>query len=308
MLRRSDLTVFLLFHHRPDPPVVATSTDALLKSLVQTRRTFAAAGDSPAYLDAGVLQSLQAEYPYPPEYGYDPDTLERRGVGRATQLLGLPGAREAGSFLELACSDGMVSWALCREGKTATAIDTSRSQFDARARNEGVSLLQTDAADLPLVDGSVDFVFSYNAFEHFASPEAVLREAIRVLGEGGYIYLEFGPLYYSPFGEHAYRSITVPYCQFLFPKSQINDFALQNGLTPIDFSHVNGWSIQEYRELWKKYSHVLQRVRYKESVDLTHLDLIDKYPSCFRSKSDYFENFIVSNVSILCRKTDHPTP
>jgi ubiquinone/menaquinone biosynthesis C-methylase UbiE len=285
-----------------------TSTEALLESLARTRRTFAAATSSPPYLDISALQSLQDQYPYPPEYGYDADTLERRGVGRAAQILGLPGAQQAQSFLELACSDGMVSWGLCRAGKTATAIDASSARFDERAPREGVNLLEMDATDLRLGTESVDFVFSYNAFEHFASPEGVLREALRVVKKGGHIYLEFGPLYYSPFGEHAYRSITVPYCQFLFPKDLINDFATQHGLTPIDFSHVNGWSLESYRGLWRKYSHVLERVIYRESVDLSHLGMIGRYPSCFKSKSSYFENFIVANIRVLFRKSDHEVP
>ena len=79
-----------------------------------------------------------------------------------------------------------------------------------------------DAANMQFEDETFDFVFSYDAFEHFASPENVLLEAIRVVRKRGYIYLEFGPLYYSPYGEHAYRSITVPYCQFLFPLPRLN--------------------------------------------------------------------------------------
>jgi ubiquinone/menaquinone biosynthesis C-methylase UbiE len=243
-------------------------------------------------------------YPPPPEYGYDARTLEVRGIERATQILQLPGAQEAHSFLELGCWDGMVSCYLCRKGKKTTAIDNRDAGFDKRASREGVSFLQMDAADLRFEDESFDFVFSYDGFEHFASPEDVLREAIRVVRKGGYLFLEFGPLYYSPFGEHAYRSITVPYCQILFQKNVINDFANQERLNPIDFSHVNGWSLESYRELWSRYSHVLKRVRYHEMLDLSHLGLISTYPSCFKSKSNYFENFIVEGISVLFQKTD----
>lgn len=274
----------------------------------RTQRIFAAAKDVPSYLDISTLETLQIKYPYPPEYGYDADTVEVRGIERATQILRLPGAKEAHSFLELGCWDGMVSCCLRRKGKIATAIDNRDAGFDARASREGVRLLQMDAAGLRFEDESFDFVFSYDAFEHFVSPEDVLREAIRVVRKGGYIYLEFGPLYYSPFGEHAYRSITVPYCQFLFPEHLINDFATQKGLDPIDFSHVNGWSLECYRNLWSKYSHVLTKVRYHEDRDLSCLRLIRTYPSCFKSKSNHFENFIVAGISVLFQKSDHQLP
>ena len=202
----------------------------------------------------------------------------------------------------------MVSCCLCRKGKKVTAIDNRDVGFDKRASREGVRLLQMDATALRFEDESFDFVFSYDCFEHFVSPEDVLREAIRVVRKGGYIYLEFGPLYYSSFGEHAYRSIAVTYCKFLFPKNLINDFATSKGLKPIDFSHVNGWSLESYRELWSKYSHVLKRVRYHENLDLSHLNLIVKYPSCFKCKSNSFENFIVSGISVLFQRTDFELP
>jgi len=269
---------------------------------LRTHRIFAAAPESPPYLDVNELERLQKKYPPLPEYGYDAHTVEVRGIERSAQILRLPGAKDAHSFLELGCLDGMVSCCLQRQGKKATAIDNREEGFDERALREGVTLLKMNAADLQFEDESFDFVFSYDSFEHFSSPEDVLLEAIRVVKEGGHIYLEFGPLYYSPFGEHAYRSITVPYCQFLFPKNVINDFATEKGLDPIDFSHVNGWSLESYRELWGKYAHLLTRVRYDESHNLFHLNLIRAYSSCFKSKSNYFENFIVDNIRVLFRK------
>ena len=274
----------------------------------RTRRLFATAAAAPSYLDIRALETLQLKYPPPPEYGYDARTLEARGSERALQILRLPAARGARSFLELGCWDGMVSCCLSRKGKTATAIDNRDAGFDERALNEGVSMLPMDAADLRFEDESFDFVFSYDGFEHFASPAGVLREATRVVKNGGHIYLEFGPLYYSPFGEHAYRSITVPYCQFLFPKDLINDFAAQKGLKPIDFSHVNGWSLENYRELWGTYSRVLKKVRYQENLCLSHLNLIRTYPFCFKSKSGCFENFIVAGISVLFEKTERRSP
>lgn len=268
----------------------------------ETERVLAAAGNTPSNLGEHELEILQGKYPFPPEYGWDADTLDSRGRARAAELLKFPGAGEAHSCLELGCWDGMVSCYLAARGKQATAIDYRDIGFDERAARQGVRLMQMDAANLRFDDGSFDFVFSYDAFEHVASPEAVLLEAARVLKKGGCLYLDFGPLYFSPFGEHAYDSITVPYCQFLFSRTLINDFAVRNGLKPIDFDHVNGWSLERYRSLWAKHAGVLKRVRYFESVDLTHLDLIRAYPSCFRSKSNHFDDFIVDNIKVLFRK------
>lgn len=268
----------------------------------ETERVLAASRDTPSYLGEHELEILQRKYPFPPEYGWDTDTLDIRGRARAAELLKFPGAGSSSSYLELGCWDGMVSCHLAAKGKQATAIDYRDIGFDDRAARQGVRLMQMDAANLQFDDGSFDCVFSYDAFEHVAAPESVLLEAMRVLKKGGYLYLDFGPLYFSPFGEHAYDSITVPYCQFLFPRTLINDFAVRSGLKPIDFDHVNGWSLERYRNLWRKHAQVLKRVRYFESVELSHLDLIRAYPSCFRGKSNYFEDFIIDNIKVLFRK------
>ena len=196
----------------------------------------------------------------------------------------------------------MVSYALNSLGKNTTAIDIKSEGFDQRAVNKGVKLIQMDASDMKFENNSFDFVFSFDTFEHFSNPEQVFKEVIRVLKKGGYLYLLFEPLYMSPFGEHAYRSITVPYCQFLFDKKIINDFIQKHNLEKIDFNQVNGWSLEQHRDLWKKYEHSFNILKYNEKYDLRHLKLIRKYRSCFKSKTNYFENLTVSSIEILLRK------
>lgn len=269
-----------------------------------TERIFEEAAVTPAYLQMDMLEKLQQEYPFLPEYGYDAKSLEERGIKRVEEIFSLPGAKTANSFLELGCWDGMVSCVLHRRGKSATAIDNRSEGFDERAFHEGVKLIQMEADELRFEDESFDFVFSYDTFEHFNKPERVLQEAIRVARKGGHIYLVFGLLYMSPFGAHAYRSITVPYCQFLFPKEIINNFASLSGLRQIDFYHVNGWKLTDYRKLWDKYDYVLKKVKYVENYDLSHLSLIRKYPSCFKSKTNCFDNLVVSSISVLFKKAD----
>lgn len=271
---------------------------------IKARKSFERAPETPVWLGQDILESLQNEYPFPPDYGYDPQSLEQRGKERANEILGLirTKSEKVNTFLELGCWDGMVSCCLQRMGKTTTAIDSRSEGFDERAVRGGVTLLQMDAVHLRFEDESFDFVFSYDAFEHFADPELVLQEAIRVVKREGYIYLVFGPLYMSPMGLHAYRSITVPYCQFLFPKELLKDFVNARGLMPVDFAQVNGCSLEEFRRLWNRYSYRLKTIGYYEIPDISHLDLIMKYPSCFKSKTKYFDNLMVSSIEILLKK------
>jgi SAM-dependent methyltransferase len=260
------------------------------------------ASGAPERLGPAELETLQARYPFRTSYRYDAQTIFRRGMARAMQLLELPGARTARRFLEIACSAGMGSASLGRAGKAAIAVDLRRRGFDPRALEARAHLAQMDATSLGLTSASVDYAFSYNAFEHFAAPDRVLREMIRVVRPGGYIYLQFGPLYHSPWGQHAYRTITVPYCQFLFPRTVLEEFTERNGLHPIDFGHVNGWSVRQYRKLWKELERELDRVLYREKRDLSCLAVIKEHPLCFKAMSVSFDDFVVSHITALFRK------
>lgn len=248
------------------------------------------------------LETLQARYPFRRAYRYDAESTLQRGRQRAAEILALPAAAGAVSFLEIACSDGMVSAMLQRAGRAATAIDCRASAFDPRAQAAGARLLEMDAEALAFEDASFDFAFSYNAFEHFPDPERVLGEMARVVRPGGGIYLRFGPLYDSPWGQHAYRTITVPYCQFLFPADVMNAYAVARGLKPIDVDHVNRWPLERYRGLWTRFGGTLETTTYAEERDLSCLDVIARYPSCFKRRAHLFDSFVVSRISTAFRK------
>jgi ubiquinone/menaquinone biosynthesis C-methylase UbiE len=269
----------------------------------KAKKAFELAQPDPHCLDISDLRDLQTQYIFPPEYGYSPEILDQRGRQRADQLLKMfPESYMLNSFLELGCWDAMVSCHLKRKGKMAVAVDNRDEGFDQRARDEGVELLKMDAACLKFDDNSFDMVFSYDAFEHFSNPAAVLKEICRVTKPGGYIYMEFGPLYMSPKGLHAYRQITVPYCQFLFSRQTMNGFLEKEKLGTIDFNHCNGWSLLQFRNLWESYSDRLEIIKYMETEDYGYLDLVRKYAPVFKSKTDYFDNLTCSGIKILMKK------
>ncbi len=273
-------------------------------TLKQVQKVFEAAPETPAWLEPDTLEVLQNSYAYPPPYGYDPQSLEQRGRYRAEIILRLIHARPnaAITFLELGCGDGMTSCCLQRRGNITVAIDSRSDGFDRRAVSAGTVFYRMDASRLAFNDDRFDCIFSFNAFEHFAAPEAVLQELIRVVKVGGYLYLDFGPLYMAPLGLHAYRSITVPYCQFLFEKKTVENFARERGLDPVDYSYVNAYPAEAFRGIWSRARDRLETIRYHESTDLSGLILIRKYPSCFKSKTADFDNLITSSMAVLFRK------
>ena len=278
--------------------------------LRRAKRCFERAQDGPEWLLPEALEGLQERFPLPQSYGYDLSSLERRGEERADEIVRLvPRSARALDFLEVGCHDGMVGAALCRRGKQVAAVDLTNS-LDERALQAGVDFVQADAAELPWPDAAFDVVYSYGTFEHIAQPAAVLSEATRVLREGGLMVLSFGPLYLSPFGFHAFHSIGVPYCHLLFTPEVMADFVERRRLGPLA-TYVNGWSITDHRELWSTFDEHLETVARTEFRDLSGLSLIVGYPSCFKGKTDEFDDLTVSRVKVVFRKrrrTAAPTP
>jgi ubiquinone/menaquinone biosynthesis C-methylase UbiE len=275
----------------------------------QARLAFDRASNEPQWLDRLALEAMHAQNKGPPKVDYGRKALKVRGDYRAKALLLILDLQSAYSqrFLELGCGDGMVSSALRRFGKTAAAIDLTSKNFDKRALADGVTMLESDTVALPFRDQSFDCVFSYAAFEHFGDPQKSMEQAIRVVKIGGYIYANFGPLYYSPWGAHAYRLIRVPYLQYLFPAQLIREFAFQKAadhpdIVSLDDGYVNRWSLEQFRGLWQSLHDILEAVVYFEKFNAAYVDLIQKYPSHFRSKTDSFDNLVVESLEVLFKR------
>ena len=268
----------------------------------RTHQVFEKASPRPEYIKYEDLVRLQDQYPPKPEYGYSSKIVKSRGIDRAIQILRLPGARNASTFLELGCSDGMVSAALSKRGKTTTAMDARSDNFDDRARQYGTRLIRMDAASMTFEDDSFDFVFSYDAFEHFAKPEAVLQEG-NTCSEAERVYIS---------GVRTTLLFSLGRACIRFDHGTVLPVSFHLGRTRQVYQESRAYadrleSCQSAfpSRLQKALAKVLdnvKRIRYFESLNLSHLNLIKEYPSCFVSKSSDFENFTVSSISVLFQR------
>lgn len=272
------------------------------RSVRNAEKAFLHAPRTPEWLSHADLERLCAEHPYTPSYGYDARSFERRGQERAANILKELPDPSLTEFLDLACMDGMTAAALQHRGKQCWGVDQEGKNFDPRARAAGVRLEEMDALALDLPNDRFDVVYSFNAFEHFADPAVALREALRVTKPGGYVYLHFGPLYGSAKGMHAYYQIPVPYCQFLFPLEMMNAYLREQGKPELDPNHCNGWPVQRYRDLWESVSDKAEVIAQAEFTYPDDLDLVVRYPSCFRNKTERFEDLVVNIIHIVFQK------
>jgi SAM-dependent methyltransferase len=251
---------------------------------------------------------LQANAPHRTfDYGYDPFSVWSRGVERARNLLSLPGLHASDAdILEVACGDGMVGRLLSDYGHNVRLTDLDDWR-DGRAR--AVRFEKADVCDrLPFSNDSFDLVYSYNAFEHFPAPAPAFAEMLRVCKPDALIYLEFGPLYTSPWGLHADR-LLMPYPQFLFTTETIAERLEQLGIYDLgkersDLQYVNEWRVSAFRALWRRAGCTI--VDERHYVDDDYLDVILRFPACFQGRGLTYDDVTIGGLFVTLRKSMVP--
>ena len=126
--------------------------------------------------------------------------------------------------LDYGCESGIDAVEIARRGASKViGVDTNEhavGMASERAEREGVGdrcFFTTDAGES--LQGSVDVILSFDAFEHFADPLAVLKMMRRLLKPGGYVLAAFGPIWYHPLGGHAFSIF--PWAHLVFTEKAL---------------------------------------------------------------------------------------
>ena len=206
-------------------------------------------------------------------------------------------------LLEVGAGDGMLGVLLNAVGHEVTLCDLDDWRTE-QAR--GLEFIAADCcARIPCEQDKFNVVCSFNTFEHLTDPSKAFKEMIRVTSDDGLLYLDFGPLYCSPWGLHAYRSIRLPYPQFLFSSTftyaklkKLGIFDL--GAPRAELQKLNGWKPTQFSELWNRAN--LEIVALRLVSDEEHLNVIIEYPESFQGRGLSFQDVTCSNIIIAARK------
>lgn len=143
------------------------------------------------------LNSGSLRIPQPKSYYY----FEDRKISNALEMANLP---EQSKILEIGCSLGQQTFVLGEMGFHITGIDISPNSIEKaclRAEHYGKENISFEVLDAGNIqgheDGSFDAVFSFSAFRYLTKPIVALKEANRLLKNGGCAVIDF-PNKYCP--------------------------------------------------------------------------------------------------------------
>ena len=123
-------------------------------------------------------------------------------------------------ILDIGCGSGQFLHTARRLGYSNTTGVTLSPEDLQACQSQQFDTLSADMSDLPLEDGSVDFIWCRHALEHSPYPLFTLFEFARVLGDQAQVYVEvpapdnervmlgeYNPNHYSVLGENMWTAL-----------------------------------------------------------------------------------------------------
>lgn len=128
---------------------------------------------------------------------------------------------------------------------------------------------------------------------------------MRICRPGGLIHIDFDPLFASPWGLHAYRTIFVPYAQFLFSQTFIDRKLSELGVVDLggrrdSLQPLNQWRVSQFEDLWKSAG--VSIINKQFNVDQSHLKLVLRFKEAFRGREMRYEDLVLTGIRVTLRK------
>jgi len=169
-------------------------------------------------------------------------------------------------ILDVGCGSGRKTAFYSTQGGDVIGVDFSRLAIKESHRfvkDRGfrrVDFLVAEAGFLPFRRGSFDVVISNDALEHFRNWRGAVLEIERVVKSGGYMCMNFGPLWLSPFGSHMdfSENFSPPWAHLFFSEENIKEVLISLGKVsetgrdkPLFMHHLNHITVNEFEGILK---------------------------------------------------------
>jgi len=152
---------------------------------------------------------------------HPPDVLYAE-KGKLATLLGESVFAEARAktVLDFGCGNGLESIELAQRGAARVfGIDIRENVLEKARQNARRAGVQDICEFGTEVREPVDVIVSVDCFEHFADPEAILREMGSLLKPAGAVFVSFGPTWYHPYGGHLFS--VFPWAHLIFSEKAL---------------------------------------------------------------------------------------
>lgn len=153
------------------------------------------------------------------------------------------------------------------KGGEAIGVDISKwgvreaHRFVRDREFEQVDFIVAEAGHLPFRRNFFDIVISNDALEHFKNWRNAVLEMERIVKSGGYVCINFWPLWFSPFGSHMDfgEFFSPPWAHLIFSEENIKDVLISFGKVketerdkPLFMHHLNRVTAREFKEMLKE--------------------------------------------------------
>ncbi len=122
------------------------------------------------------------------------NAIEQRRLEQTIEVLLNKMSKNNPNILDFGCGTGNLTLKFLNKGCSVTACDVSKIELDILMRkvinNSNLKLSLLKGKKLPFKDNSFDIVATYSVLHHIPDYLFTIKEFIRVLKPGGYIYID----------------------------------------------------------------------------------------------------------------------
>jgi len=161
-------------------------------------------------------------------------------------------------ILDVGCGEGIKTNYYSQICRSIIGIDISINAIEKHHKKHNSHYLLADGGNLPFRLKIFDIIVSNDVFEHVKNPEIVLKSISYIIKSEGYICINFGPLWLSPFGSHLgfNENWFMPWGHIIFNESKIKKLLKSKKNIEINedshlFSHLNKMTIKQFEEMIK---------------------------------------------------------